>query len=184
MNNVWRGYGITDEALEEAAEWLSQDHSRFPGSLVAYFRTAGHLLRFTHQQFTVLPLVFVQMVIGLEKVLRVVYKDTDHKLTLSALLQKAFDDGHFNDVGEMQWRPSPKRSHPNPFKVTMPDQSLKAMVTHIPKLRNELLHGEYMLTHELLELSLYLRRMVDALIPHLPKSFIEECEEAASATVP
>jgi hypothetical protein len=31
-----------------------------------------------------------------------------------------------------------------------------------------------MLTHELLELSLYLRRMVDALIPHLPKSFIEE----------
>jgi hypothetical protein len=172
MNNQWPGFGITDEVLEEKAEWLSRDHPRFQGRLVMFFRTAASLLRFTQQDFTVLPLVYVQMVIGLEKMLRLVYQGDKRQLHLKEMLQQAYAEGIFADLKEIECM----SCHPwmnRDLEIIQSRADVGDVAELIPNIRNELLHGEFTLTFEFLALALHVRRMVDALIGRLPPSLIE-----------
>lgn len=166
-----------DEDLEAIATTLSADSPRFPGPMVMYFRTAGNLLRFTRQDFTLLPLVYVQTVIGLEKVLRLVYQDANDQQSLKSLLVRARGEGHFDGVEFLEWKELPC-NFPQDEEVPMSDDPAIRMVTLIPELRNALLHGEYFLQKELLDVALQVRRMVDALILHLPPSWNEQQEAA------
>ncbi len=176
MNNHWPGFRITDEDLEAKTEWLSRDDPRFQGPMVMFFRTAASLLRFTRQVFTLLPLVFVQTVIGLEQVLRLVCEDPKHKRSLSELLKQAASDGHLAGLEKIEWMPFPA-SMEEEGKIIQSRADVEDLAALIPNVRNELLHGEFALTFEFLALALHVRRLVDALMPHLP-SFIEQNEAA------
>lgn len=167
MNNQWPGFGITEEDLQEKAEWLSRDDPRFQGPMVMFFRTAASLLRFTRQDFTLLPLVFVQTVIGLEKVLRLIYQCGEKQLRLKEMLQQAFAEGHLAGLEKIEWMPFPA-SMEEEGKIIQSRADVKDLAALIPNVRNELLHGEFALTFEFLPLALHVRRMVDALMPHLP----------------
>jgi hypothetical protein len=170
---TWLLLGVSEDEREAKAEWLSRDHPRFPGSLVLYFRTAAKLLRLSHDDLTLLPWVFAQTVIGLEKVLRIHYQACKDQ-SLGQLLQKAITDGLFADSAfECIW-PLPKEFLKR-FEGKVPEAHAAKLAVLIPSLRNDLLHGDLQGYYfdDLLPLTIQIREIVDALVQHLPKSRLE-----------
>jgi hypothetical protein len=176
QSNLWPIFGISDEDLEARAAWLSRDHHRFKGALVMYFRTAGSLLRFTRRDFTLLPLVFVQCVVGLESVLRHVYADSQgadsQRVPLSQQLQQASADGHFSQMPVLELA-IPVKWATKPWRQLLAEWGFPHDAQWVARLRNGYLHGEYALTADFFDLAAHVRTMTDALIPHLPPSFSE-----------
>lgn len=170
---TWLLLGGTDAEREARAEWLSRDHPRFLGSLVLYFRTAAKLLRLSHDDYTLLPWVFAQTVIGLEKVLRIRYQAGKDQ-SLGQLLQKAIIDGLFSDSAFACIWPLPEEFI-NRFEDNVPETYAAKLAMLIPSLRNDLLHGDYhgYCFDDLLPLIIQTREIVDALVQHLPKSLRE-----------
>jgi len=91
----WLGFGVSDAELEEKANWISRNHRGFPGFTLAYFRTAGSLIRFSRYDFTLVPLIFFQAVIGLEKMLKHFYRD--EKAAFKELFVRAVEEGVITD---------------------------------------------------------------------------------------
>lgn len=166
--NQWPSLGLPDEELEAHAKWLERDDPRFQKTMVMFFRLAGILLRQTRVEFTLLPLVYVQCVIGLESVLRLLYQDAG-KRSLLELLQQAESDGHFSEVEVPQLNRFTAHDIPS-MKKWLVKQGFPTEIRWIAVLRNALLHGEYHLNPDMVDLILYVRCLVDALIPHLPPS--------------
>ncbi len=166
--NHWQSLGITDAEIEELAAWMSRDHPGFQGAMVMFFRTAGSLLRFSRQDFSLLPLVLAQNIIGLEKTLRLVYQD-DGRRSLSELLKQATNDGHFAQLSDRRENGLPSSwqrfSQLKNFAEGVCDDDA---CEWIPRTRNHLVHGEYSLNPKHAMMSLQVRRMADALSPHLP----------------
>ncbi|GEM_PF-2491983 len=170
---TWLHLGVTDDEREARAEWLSRDHPRFQGPLVLYFRTAAKLLRFSHDDLTLLPWVFAQTVIGLEKVLRIHYQAGKDQ-SLGQLLQKAITDGLFSDSAFACIWPLPKEFIQR-LEDNVSETHASKLAVLIPSLRNDLLHGDCYgyYFNDLLPLIIQTREIVDALVLHLPKSILE-----------
>lgn len=183
-SNHWQSLGISDEELEEAAAWMSREHPNFQGAMVMFFRTAGSLLRFTRQDFSLLPLVLAQNIIGLEKTLRLVYQDNDRS-SLSELLKQATHDRHFAILSEPQEIPLPSWWRRfSQLKSFTDDVRYDDATEWIPRTRNNLVHGEYSLNPKYAGLSLEVRRMADALILHIPQEERDEGEDKQALPCP
>ncbi len=167
---TWLLLGVSDDEREARAEWLSRDNPRFQWPLVLYFRTAAKLLRFSHEDLTLLPWVFAQTVIGLEKVLRIHYQAGKGQ-SLGQLLKEAIADGRFSDSAFACIWPLPEEFIK---RLTGKDSETHAakLAVLIPSLRKDLLHGD---CHgydfdDLLPLIIQTREIVDAVVVHRPKS--------------
>lgn len=130
-----------------------------------YFRTAASLLRSTRDDFTVLPLVFIQAVIGLEKLLRIYFGDLATKRKLSEMLDLVVKNGVVTDAAFSNPGGLTQLSYGR-FESDL-ESHAQGLAILIPKLRNDLLHGEYLLSHEFLSLTIQVREMVDAIVPLL-----------------
>lgn len=164
----WSAHGVTDEAIERTARWLEEDHVRFPSSLVMYFRTAAHCLRLTLHDYFLLPIVFSQTVIGFEKLLRLHFNDTEGNLPFKEMFRQAVQTKVIHDglfPRQYQWSTT-LREHFSELWEDGPFANQLAVV--IPALRNHYLHGDYILTHDLLGLTIHVRQMVDAVAKQLP----------------
>lgn len=138
-----------------------------------YFRTAAKLLRLSHDDLTLLPWVFAQTVIGLEKVLRIHYQALKVQ-SLGQLLQKAITDGLFADSAfECIW-PLPKEFLKR-FEDKVPETHAAKLAVLIPSLRNDLLHGDChgYYFDDLLPLIIQTREIVNAVVLRLPPSILE-----------
>ncbi len=170
---TWLLLGVSDDEREARAEWLSRDHPRFPGMLALYFRTAAKLLRSSHEDPSLLPWVFAQTVVGLEKVLRIHY-EAGKEQSLGLLLQKAITDKLFADSAFACIWPFPKGFNKRLTGKNAETYAAKLAVL-IPSLRNDLLHGDNhgYFFEDLLPLIIQTREIVDAMVLHLPKSLRE-----------
>lgn len=166
-SHPWSVHGVTAEDIESIARWLEQDHARFPGKLVMYFRTAAHCLRLTPQNYFLLPVVFSQTVIGFEKLLRVHFKDAEGNLPFKDMFRQAVESNVIHDglfPKQCQWSITLGE-----YVTELWDNGSYAnqLAIVIPNLRNQYLHGNYILTHDLLGLTIHVRQMVDAVARQL-----------------
>ncbi|MEN3943458.1 hypothetical protein WJU23_19310 [Prosthecobacter sp. SYSU 5D2] len=161
---------MTDAKIEEVAVWLSRDHPSFKDGMVMYFRMAAALLRQTRQDFFLLPLVFTQSVIGLERMLKLHFGHD--KKTLQAMLDDAVNGGLIRDHVFSKIEPLPKVWFQDavPDSAKEPECHARKLAICIPRLRNQFFHGHYILNVELLELTIQTREIVDALLAVHPRS--------------
>jgi hypothetical protein len=157
----WSWFGVTAEFLEQKASWLSEQRELNQRSL-DFFRLAGKLVGLSRDDYELASLAFFQAIIGLEKALRLHFASEEGKFAF--LLQEAVTKGLVTDAVFSEVRP-------------FEDESLKrlqqqggATGTHcedlavlIPKLRNQFVHGTYLLSHEYLYLTIQMREIADAL---------------------
>ncbi|WP_294223367.1 hypothetical protein [Prosthecobacter sp.] len=116
--------------------------------------------------------MFAQTVVGLEKVLRIHYQAGKGQ-RLGQLLQKAIKDELFADSDfECIW-PLPEEFLKR-FEDA-PKSYAARLAVLIPSIRNDLLHGDChgYCFDDLLPLIIHTREIVDAIVPHLPKSMME-----------
>ena len=127
---------------------------------MAYFRTAGSLVRFSRYDFTLVSLVFFQAVIGLEKMLKHFYqKET---AALKELFVRAVEEGVITDGSFSKIEPLRKE-----FRDLIDKERrtyAEKLACLIPALRNEFFHGNYRLHPEFLLLAIQVREAVDALL--------------------
>lgn len=155
----WSYFGVTEAFLESKAAWLEEERDLHQQS-AHFFRLAGKLVSLSRDDYELASLAFFQAIIGLERALRLHFsaEDTDKFADLlgRAVAEEIVTDAVFSDV-----RPIPKelRRH---FKSTVPTHS-HALAILVPKLRNQFMHGTYLLSPEYLHLTIQMREVADAL---------------------
>src|SRR4030095_7306914 len=157
----WGGIGITEEKLNHCAEWISRDPG-FRGAVIMYFRAAASLMRSSWYDYTLIPVVFFQSVAGLEGVLRL--EAGEKERSFSTLLGLAVESGLVGDSDLTQTEALPE----NFAKLVGKGHLSYAhrLAALIPKLRNQYLHGDYLLHPRFLPLSINVREIVDAIVAH------------------
>jgi hypothetical protein len=155
----WSYFGVTDAFLESKAAWLKEERDLHQQS-AHFFRLAGKLVSLSRDDYELASLAFFQAIIGLERALRLHFaaKETDRfaELLGRAVAEEIVTDAVFSDV-----RPIPRelRRH---FKGTAPTHS-QALAILVPKLRNQFMHGAYLLSPEYLHLTFQMREIADAM---------------------
>lgn len=158
LKDQWPGFGISPETLEESALRLERHELWARGPVSLYFEAAGRLLRLTRYEFFLLPFVFVQAVIGLEKLLRFYFKDDAREMKLSDMLKRAVSeqtltDAVFADVSPLD------SARLKGLRYLTDLKEAKSLI--IPRMRNDIVHGDYRLTPEFLPLTLQVRLMAE-----------------------
>ncbi len=159
MDIRWSYFGVTDAFLESKAAWLEEERDLHRQS-AHFFRLAGKLVSLSRDDYELASLAFFQAIIGLERAFRLHFaaEETDKFAELfgKAVTEEIVTDAVFSEV-----RPIPKelRRH---FKGTAPTHS-RALAILVPKLRNQFVHGTYLLSPEYLHMTIQMREIADAL---------------------
>ena len=159
-DSLWEQFGIDDAFLTTSADSLVEKRNLHSGPL-RHFEVAGSLIRFSRQDFKLASAAFFHAVLGLEAALKVYYQST--KGYLRPLLKRAFDEGLIADTGLgniPNFTPEFERMMTRHVK-RKPASYTEYLVQLIPKLRNEYMHGEYILTPDFLHLALQVRTLAD-----------------------
>lgn len=159
MDIRWSYFGVTDAFLESKAAWLKEERDLHDQSL-HFFQLAGELVSLSRNDYELASLAFFQAIIGLERALRLHFA-ADERDKFAELLGRAVADEIVTDAVFSDVRPIPKelRKH---LKGTAPTHS-QALAILVPKLRNQFMHGTYLLSPEYLHLTFQVREIADAL---------------------
>jgi len=175
----WTWEGLTLESIEETAAWLSE-RRRLGSGCEYFFSMAGRMLLHARFDYVLITPMFFHAVIGLERALRIHYKQPDERYmaggdgsldSFGNLFQKAVEHGVIHDdiFGELQALPG-----------ELPRQGEYESATHsewlawlVPKLRNDYFHGRSSLKHEFYPLTVQMRQCADALKTTGTKSLLE-----------
>lgn len=165
----WQWEGLTEEGMEEKAQWLREER-RLGSGCVVFFDLAGMLVSQSKFEYQLISPAFIHAIIGLERALRVHYKAPDEAFgsgcsgadqALAELLQRAVTEELVTDA--LFQAPC---AIPYDFlgltEVPAASHS-EALVRLIPELRNRYVHGRYFLFPELFYLALEMREIADAL---------------------
>ena len=165
----WRDEDLTEEGMEERAQWLGEQRQLASGCQ-DFFALAGMLVSYSRYEFRLISAAFIHATIGLERALRVHYKAPDEVFgslcngadqALSELLQRAVTEELVTDkLFEAPW------PVPDKFLGATDGPSAthsEAITRLIPELRNRYAHGRYVLSPGLFHLTLEMRQIADAL---------------------
>ena len=183
MDIRWSYFGVTDALLESKAAWLKEEHDLHDQSL-HFFQLAGKLVSLSRDDYELASLAFFQAIIGLERALRLhfaaVETDKFAELLGRAVAEEIVTDAVFSDVRPLSdefLKQIAEKVLPDAtfsIEVPLPDRLLRKVKdevpTHslalsilVPKLRNQFMHGTYLLSPEYLHLTLQMREIADAL---------------------
>ncbi|MDF1850371.1 MAG: hypothetical protein P1U85_06005 [Verrucomicrobiales bacterium] len=175
----WIWEGVTLEALEETATWLSE--SRQLGSGAAhFFSMAGRLLMHARFDYFLIEPMFFQAVIGLERALRIHYKAPRETYTEMSegnldsfrnLFKRAVEENIIGDEIFGEIRPLPKELVS--LCVEEPKTYSELLASLVPELRNRYFHGNWFLIGEFYPLTIQLRKCADVLKSQGSKSLVE-----------
>ena len=141
---LWRSLGIDPEFLTESAAWLGAVRGMH-GNALRHFEVAASLLRFSRQDYKLGGAAFFHTVLGLEKALRMHYNSTSR--SLQELLCNALGDHLITDI-VFENTPAFTQEFDRIIQrliPSRPNDRAALLVELIPGLRNEYLHGEYLL---------------------------------------
>jgi hypothetical protein len=158
LDNRWAWDGVTSEFLETKAEWLRESRQLHHTS-VNFFALAAKLILYSRYDYPLASLAFFQAIIGLERAFKIHYNS--EKEHFSTMFKKAVDDGLITDALFLSPKPLPKEWLKQLEK--RPSTHAEALSLLIPKLRNQFVHGTYLISPEYLFLTFQLREIADAL---------------------
>ncbi|MFA6135215.1 MAG: hypothetical protein WC869_14475 [Phycisphaerae bacterium] len=158
----WQSFGIDADFLETKAAWLGEERE-LHGRASSFFAVAGSLIRFSRYDYKLASAAFFHAVLGLEKALKLHYRSDDGKL--QELLAKALEDGLIADslFGEAPAFTEPFGKMIRRQLGERPASRAELLVRLVPKLRNEYMHGEYLLAPDFLHFALQVRTIADQL---------------------
>ena len=154
----WFMLGVSVEFLEEKAAWLREPRQLHHTS-VNFFDLAARLLLWSRFDYLLASLAFFQAVVGLERAFRIHY-DTDQE-HFSEMFGRAVSEGHVSDVLFQSVRPLPKELLGQIDRHT--STHAEALALLVPKLRNQFVHGTYIVSPEYLWLAFQMREIADVL---------------------
>lgn len=158
MDVRWSYFGVTSSYLEAKASWLKEARN-LHGKSARFFELAGKLVLLSRDDYELASLAFFQAVIGLERALRLHFESED--TPFSQLFMKAVEDGTVSDVLFSDVKPL-SRTFLRQLKDKPATHSHKLSLL-IPILRNQFMHGTYLLSEEYLPMTFQLREIADAL---------------------
>ena len=159
----WRSCGIEPEFLTTTAAWLEEKRGMHSEAF-RHFEVSGSLMRFARQDYKLGSAAFFHAVLGLEKALRMHYLTKEE--SLQELLRRARADSLIPDS---LFKDAPAFTRPfaggtlKKLIGTPPASRADLLVELIPKLRNEYMHGEYLLTPDFVHLARQVRVIADQL---------------------
>lgn len=158
----WLSYGVTGAYLEEKAAWLSEARFLHDRSL-RFFELAGTLVSLSRSNYPLASVAFFHAIPGLERALRMHYRDEDS--SLKDLLQCGVEEKLIHDALFADKRPFTAPFSRRVKRLAAPKGGTwTEMLAHlIPALRNEYFHGVYLLAPDYLHLTFQLREIADAL---------------------
>jgi hypothetical protein len=183
MDERWSSFGVTPDLLESKATWLKEGRG-LHGKSLHFFQLAGKLVSLSRDDYELASLAFFQSIIGLEKALRLHFaSETDYLATLlgKVIVEGIVTDSVFSDVRPLPPNllrklmdiPPPTNfgNDSNPGEVSKLLKKLKDIApTHchalsilVPKLRNEFVHGTYLLSPDFLHMTFQMREIADVL---------------------
>ncbi len=87
--------GVTQQYLEDRAEWMSRD-PHCPGNVIIYFQTARSLMRFAWFDYKLIGSALFLTIAGLEGVLRMHF-DAQEETQCHELIDRAVSEGIVSD---------------------------------------------------------------------------------------
>ncbi|MES2789250.1 MAG: hypothetical protein V4719_06485 [Planctomycetota bacterium] len=173
MDVRWSWFDVTESFFETKAPWLKEART-LHGSSVRFFELAGKLVWLSRDDYELSSLAFFQAVIGLERALRLHFrKQTEPYASLAApgeslasLLDRAMSEGIVTDAAFSEIRPFSDHIR-SQLEVTV-DTHCRALSVLVPKLRNQFMHGTYLLAPDYLHLAIQMREIADLLVTRRP----------------
>ncbi len=182
MDIRWSYFGVTAAFLESKASWLKEERELHDRS-VHFFRLAGKLVSLSCDDYELSSLAFFQAIIGLERAMRLHFASDAAPFALlfrEAVAKEIVTDAAFSEV-----RPLPDELLKQLAEAVLPDAVIpefrplpdklirklaRVVPTHsralsilVPKLRNQFMHGTYLLSPDHLYLTIQMREIADAL---------------------
>lgn len=183
MDERWSYFDITPEFLDAKSEWLLEPR-QLHGQTFRFFELAGKLVRLSREDYTLASLAFFQAIIGVERALRRRFP-SDNSDPFKSLFKKAVDLEIVTDAAFSHIRPIPDDLQRQAFIAAFPKDKIpdfsslpetkfrklsREFPTHIrllsllvPTLRNQFVHGTYLLSPEYLHLTIQMREIADVL---------------------
>jgi hypothetical protein len=183
MDVRWSYFDITAEFLDAKSAWLLEPR-KLHGQTFRFFELAGKLVRLSLEDYTLASLGFFQAIIGLERALRRHFP-SDNSDSFKSLFTKAVDLEIVTDAVFSNIRPIPDDLQRQAFIEVFPTDKIpdfyslperkfrklsSELPTHsrflsvlVPRLRNQFVHGTYLLSPEYLHLTFQMREIADIL---------------------
>ncbi|MHA3774889.1 hypothetical protein ACXR0O_25495 [Verrucomicrobiota bacterium sgz303538] len=154
----WKALGISGEFLEAKAAWLREQRNLHDRSF-HFFDLAGKLVSLSRFDYLLSSLAFFQAVVGVERALRLHFDSEERHY--AELFANAVRDGVIHDSLFQYTQPLSKRLLK---KIeARPSTHSEILSFLVPKLRNEFVHGTYLLSPEYIPLTFQMREIADAL---------------------
>jgi hypothetical protein len=158
MDERWSWFGVTAAFLESKASWLNEARD-LHGKSLRFFQLAGKLVWLSRDDYELSSLAFFQAIIGLERALRLHFASEEAPLAL--LFRKAVAEGIVTDSAFAEgWPLSDDLRRKLDVTATSHCHALSVLV---PRLRNDFMHGTYLLSPDHLYLTLQMREIADVL---------------------
>ena len=164
MDASWRALGRTRKVLESDAEWLREQRQLDHESL-RFFRLSGKLLLCAIDEYELISVAFFHAVIGLERSMRAHFSGVHHSPEDGRKFAELF--AHFvatqiiSDSVFSRLEPASNfLTRRFPIESTSHVDLLSRL---IPQLRNQYMHGEFILTEDFFPLTIQMREIADAL---------------------
>ena len=161
MDERWSWFDVTECFFEIKASWLKEARS-LHGSSVRFFELAGKLFLFSRDDYELSSLAFFQAVIGLERAFRLHFRSPSNSFpSLASLFNRAMSEGIMTDLPFSEIRPL--SDHIRSQLEAPAATHCHALSVLVPKLRNQFMHGTYLLAPDYLHLAVQMREIADLL---------------------
>jgi hypothetical protein len=175
---TWSTIRVNERELRTIAEQLGGQNT-LPALVHRFFEQASSLMLHAWCSHPFASIVFFHAVIGVEKALRLAY-DAGQKDSFKQLFDKAVEQGVIHDgvfqaiepIGDgFLWQQMYEFLKEIMKGIDAPSYSAR-LASLVPHLRNEYLHGSYIMAIAFVPLSLQMRKVADAIAAssHLDRS--------------
>jgi hypothetical protein len=159
----WRTLGVTEQFLDEKAAWLSEQRE-LDDSAAFFFIEVCKLVSFSWYHYPFASLALFQSIIGVEKSLRLLNRKPN--LQFQELFAEVVEQGIVPDAVFSKHELTKEMKKQVKAK---PKSHLELLSKLIPKQRNDLFHGTYVMSPDSLPLCFQMREFADALCPEIQR---------------
>ncbi|MDB5345791.1 MAG: hypothetical protein JWP89_4168 [Schlesneria sp.] len=159
MDQRWPWFDITESFLEAKSSWL-QEPRTLHGSSVRFFVLAGKLVWLSRDDYELATLAFFQAVIGLERALHLHFQSNS---PFAFQFARAVSEGIVTDAafGEIRLLSDHFQRQ---LELEEPAETHCQLLSKlVPKLRNQFMHGTYLLAPDYVHLAIQMREIADLL---------------------
>jgi hypothetical protein len=161
MDQRWSWFDVSESFFEAKASWLKEART-LHGSSVRFFQLAGKLVWLSRDDYELSSLAFFQAVIGLERAFRLHFRPQPKPLTsFNSMFARAVSEGIVTDAAFSEIRPL--SDHIRRQLEEPADTHCRVLSILVPKLRNQFMHGTYLLAPDYLHFAIQMREIADLL---------------------